>query len=76
MFEVLGIASLFGGLVAFLVGLFSFIGLMSCWSNTGKTAAAVEELVKYQRIERGLDLKTGKDKGVRPIDPKTLGTSL
>ena len=63
MGEMLGLG-LLTGLISFLVGLFIFIAIMSIWSNTGKSANYLFELVQYQRLDRGLDVKTGKAKQI------------
>jgi len=48
--------SVIGGLVGFLIGLFIFIAIMSIWSNTGRTAKLMLELVRYARLDHGLDI--------------------
>ena len=37
-----------------------FISQMCIWSNTGRTAKAVENLLWHKRVESGFDGKTGK----------------
>lgn len=60
MMEALGIFGVILVLIALVVGVMLFIAPLIIWSNTGKTAKHLEELVRYQRIDRGLDSKTGK----------------
>jgi len=58
--EALGILGVVLFLVALVVGIMLFIAPLVIWSNTGKTARLLEELVKYERLDRGLDVSTGK----------------
>lgn len=47
-------------LVAFIWWLVTFIAICCIWSNTGRTAKALEEMVYYQRQNHGINVKTGR----------------
>ena len=49
-----------GSIVGVTIGILTFVALMCTWSNTGRIVKCWEEYIGWGRMERGLDLKTGK----------------